>query len=286
MKPLSRLPALALPSLVAVIGALSCDPGLSSDTGFSSDASDSGASADARAPSDAGSSASDSGASADAGFSVDSGTSADGGSTNDGGKPVVITGKVSMMAATGKTTALSGAIVEVVGVNPANSTTTASDGTYSLTVEPGTYFVRASKKDLFSTQVGVITSQSTTVTEMSLLEVATQNAVATSLAIKLDSNKGIAVVGFDTTDTGGGYKATLSVPVEASFALPALGWPPSKTATTLAGGQNALFFINVTPGTTTLTLTAPSGRSCTEALPIGTYRIDANVATAISATCN
>jgi hypothetical protein len=280
LKPLSRLAAIALLSFAAVVGALSCDPAPPSV------ASDSGASADAGSSARDSGTPADAGAPFDAGPSADSGTSADSGSTSGGGEKVVITGKVSKLAGTGQVTPLSGATVEVVGVTPANSTTTASDGTYSLTVEPGTYFVKASKQDMFSTQVGVITSQSTAVTEMSLLEVATETIVVAQLGIKLDSRKGIAVVGFDTTDTGGGYKATLSAPAETSFALPEAGWPPSKNpAGTLPKGENALFFINVTPGTTTVTLTAPSGHSCTEALPLGNYRIDANVATAISATC-
>jgi hypothetical protein len=266
VKPLSRLPATALPLLVAVIGALSCDPGPSSG------ASDSGASADARAPFDAGSSA-------------DSGTSADGGSTHGGGEPVAITGKVSALTVLGAKP-LGGATVEIVGVDPAISTITGTDGNYSLAVAPGTYFVRASKNQMVSTQVGVITSQSTVVTELSLLSTSDMDSLARTLELNLDQAKGIVVVGFETSDTGGGYKATLSAPAETSFALPEAGWPPKATESTLAGGENALFFINVMPGTTTLTPTAPSGHSCTEALPMGTYRIDANVATAISATCN
>lgn len=272
MRQIPSLAAFALFALFAAIAACSSSegPGEGQDAGTSADA--------ALAP--------DAGAARDAGGSADAGAPKDAGSGPDASGPVVITGSVKSLTAS-QAEPLSGAKVEIVGANPAITTTTGTDGTYSLTVAPGTYFVRASKQGMVSTQVGVVTSTSTAVTELGLLSTLATGLIAGQLRISLDPAKGIVVVGFDTSDTGGGYSATLSAQPGSSFALPSSGWPPEQRNTTLPGGQsaNALFFLNVPPGTTTVSFGAPNNHSCREQLPIGTYRVDANVATAIGATC-
>lgn len=276
MKHISSLATLALLTVFAASAAcLSTEiPGPGQDAGTASDAT---LASDAALP-------------GDAAFPGDAGTSADVSAPNDAGSgpdvggPVVITGLVSTLT-TSQPTPLAKATVEIVGVSPANSTTTGADGTYSLTVAPGTYFVRASMKDMMSAQVGVVTLKSTAVTELSLISASNVRLITGALQITLDRTKGIVAVVFDTSDTGGGYKATLSAAAETSFALPKNGWPPEPTTSTLSEGGNALFFINVAPHTTTATFIAPNGHSCEAQLPISSYPIDENVVTAIGATC-
>jgi hypothetical protein len=229
----------------------------------------------------------DAGALLDAWAEPDTGAEKDAGSVRDGGGSAVISGKVTTTLATGQTTPVAGAIVEILGASPANSTTTAADGSYSLTaVVPGTYFVRASKDSMISAQLGVVASQQTGAVDLGLLSRANANLMATYLGISLDSSKGIVVVGFETSDTGGGYSASLTAGGD-SFAISAgPNSTPQKSTKTFAGGTNALFFMNVSPSTTKVSFAGPSGHSCSAKLPIESYRVDADVVTGISSTCN
>jgi hypothetical protein len=152
---------------------------------------------------------------------------------------------------------------------------------------PGTFFVRASKEGMISAQLGVVTTQQTDAVDLNLLSRTNANLMAAYLGISLDSSKGIVVVGFETSDTGGGYSATLTAG-GGSFAISSTSSnsTPQKSTKTLVGGPNALFITNVAPGTTKVSFAGPSGHACLAQVPIEDYRVDADVVTGISATCN
>ncbi len=276
MKQISTLVAIALLSFLAAVSACSSSPDGSGESDSGTSPLDAGSASDAAASGDAGTHA-------DAGTPADAGARLDAGSASDGGA-VVISGTVSTTQTNGQTKPVGSATVEVLGVSPANSTTTASDGTYSLTVAPGAYFVRASETGMMSSQVGVVTSRATTGIDLGLLSTSDETLLALYLQIKLDSSKGIVVVGFGTSDTGGGYSAALTADHGDSFALS--GSTPKKSTTTFDGGTNALFFPNVVTGTTGVSFSGPGGHSCTPQVPIEQYRVDPNVVTGIGATCN
>jgi len=242
---------------------------------------DSGSVADAGARSDAGSS--DGAVSAS-----DASSSGDAGTHGDGGGLVVITGVVSNLTQSGNIP-LSAATVEIVGVNPANATTSGTDGTYSLTVLPGTHFVRASKSNMFSAQVGVVTSASTVVNELGLLDVSSAVILAKAVRQTVEEGKGILGVMFLTDDTGGDYGASLGSGITHDEPITlAAGGIPQRSDKTVKGGKNVLFFLNVAPapGRTTATFVAPTGRTCTASPPTTEYRIDADVVTGVVASCN
>lgn len=250
---------------------------------------DSGSGADAAARWDAGSSVADAGSSvADAGSSVaDAGSPGNTGSAGDAGGLVVITGVVSSLASSGKSTPLAAATVEIVGASPAKATTSNADGGYSLSVVPGTYFVRASKQSKISAQLGVVTSVSTVVDDLGLLGTAAATVMALQAGQSIDKKKGILAVSFETSDTGGGYGVTLggSTTHGTPIALDARG-SPTASETTLKDAYSALIVLNVSPGATTVTLAAPPGHECTASPPMTEFRFDADVVTAIIAKCN
>lgn len=279
--------AFSLASMVAVVGCSGGEGAAGGDFGSGADAAarwDAGSSG-----ADAGSSVADAGSSvADAGSSVaDGGFSENAGSAGDAGGVVVITGVVSSLASSGKSTPLAAATVEIVGASPAKATTSDADGAYSLSVVPGTYFVRASKQSKISAQLGIVTSVSTVVDELGLLGTAAAAVMALQAGQSIDKKKGILAVSFETTDTGGGYGVALggSITHGTPIALDARG-NPTESETTLKDAYSALIVLNVSPGATTVTLTAPSGHACTASPPMTEFRFDADVVTAVIAKCN
>lgn len=224
----------------------------------------------------------------DAGSSVaDAGAPGDAGSSGDAGGLVVITGVVSSLSSGGTSTPLAAATVETVGASPAKATTSGADGRYSLAVFPGTFFVRASKQNKISAQLGVATSASTVVNEIGLLGTAAATVIALQAGQSIDRSKGILAVSFETGDTSGGYGVTLggSTTHGTPIALNASG-NPTESETTLKDAYNALIVLNVLPGATTVTLVAPSGHACTASPPMTEFRFDADVVTAVIAKCN
>lgn len=225
----------------------------------------------------------DAGTDSDAGRDPDVGPSADAGAPGDGGGSGELTGVVHRLSLSG-TSLLAGATVQIVDAIPPRSTLTDANGAYALGASPGTLFVRASAPNAVSTQVGVVVPESFAVPDLALLDSGAEDLIATLLRLTLDPTKGIAAVGFLTSDTAGGYGATLTAAHDAPFAISSTGFPQRST-TTLSGGRNALFFPNVTAGTSEVTFTAPPGHSCSVAQPITSYRIDPGVVTEMGAIC-
>jgi hypothetical protein len=172
--------------------------------------------------------------------------------------------------------------VEVVGANPANSTLTAGDGSYSLQVPVGALFLRATAANYQTEEIGVVVPVAGSV-DISLVSSAAVSQVAGALGITLDAAKGLFVVRFDNAMKAGGYGATLSAAHDPSFAF--LNGAPQLSMTTLAGGDDNLIFPNTVAGTTTVTPLPPTGKTCTPEQSIAQWRVDPGVLTQISFAC-
>jgi hypothetical protein len=186
---------------------------------------------------------------------------------------------------TGSNPPLSGATIQIMGASPAITTTTAADGSWTLMVPQGaTVFVGATASSYQGGQVGLLVpTGGTTSVDFQMISTMILNQVAMGLSpmVTVDSTKGLVAIDFKGVMGAPGFSATLGANHGNAFA------PNAMTYTnTTPGGQdgNTLVFPNVDTGTTTVTLTAPTGHSCT-ALPLTSYRVDPGYFTFLSPQC-
>lgn len=218
-----------------------------------------------------------------------------GGSAQDlaGAKLIAVNGVV--LAVGGTPMPVSGATVSVVGASPAVQTTSAMDGTFTLMLAAGsTVFLRASSATYVDSEVGwVVPTMAVVVPDggmpsivhITLIPTATLRGSGTMLnpGLTFDATKGIVVVGFNDMSKLGGYGATISASHGMSFIT--LNNTPQYSATTVAGGDSSVVFPNVAVGTTTVSVTMPSGKNCTADQAITNYLVDPNTFTTIGYQC-
>ena len=101
-----------------------------------------------------------------------------------------------------------------------------------------------------------------------------------------DTSKGILVVNFNTADTGTnapGFSATIST---TSGRPVAIGGGRPQVSNISTGGDNALIFTNVPPGSVTVTPVAAAGFTCALAPnAIAAQRVEAQVMTVVTFRC-
>jgi hypothetical protein len=216
-----------------------------------------------------------------------------GGNMDLAGVPLVaVTGMVRSETGGGGP-AVSGATVEVMGASPANKTTTAADGSYSLMVAAGsTAFLRASASGYKSDMKAIIVPSTGGTLDIKILVQAKFDQVKTALNLNPDPAKGFVNLNFNvpSTDLAGGYGATLSAAHDSSFAFDMNGKPTfsNMTLPQSAGSgmqNNALIYPNVVAGTTTITLNPPSGKTCTLRQAIANWRVDPDTFMEVEADC-
>ena len=209
-----------------------------------------------------------------------------------GGASVAVSGTVTSSGSNnGSSAPLAGATVAIVGTS--STTTSGADGTFSLMAAAGsTIYLNVSSATYQTSEFGlVVATGGSTGLQLQLISSANvQSAVgALSPALTLDPTKGDVIVQLhgssgsstDMSDVAG-FGAALGASHGSAFD------PNSGTyATTTALGDDAgvLVFPNVVTGTTTVTVTTPTGHSCTAAQAITNWRVDANTFTFVDYNC-
>jgi len=192
-------------------------------------------------------------------------------------------------------TAVSGFAVDFATGNPVSAATvaamngpsvlTAADGSWTLMLASNaTVFATASKSNYINAEIGAIVPPGgATGVTFAMISQAAAGAVAAVLGFTVDTTKGGLAVYFGTVGTG--YGATLSAAVATSSFTFVNGTNPVYSRTTLQSNQ-VLVFVNVAPGTTTITPTHPAGRTCTPVVPgITNWRVDPNTISAVAFNC-
>lgn len=167
------------------------------------------------------------------------------------------------------------------------STTSAADGSYTLVLTSGSnVFIKATASSYVGGLIGLtVPAGGTTQADIHMVPTALVNAVATALGTTYDNTKGIVDVHFESTTTAG-FGASISATSVGSFTFDTAGNPTPGTAT-LSTNNAEVIFIGVTPGTTTATVTAPSGHTCTPFFSgITDWQVDADTLTSIPYACN
>lgn len=187
----------------------------------------------------------------------------------------------------GTSAGLVGATVSVDGASPPNTTTSTTNGTYSLQVKPGSTITLKAEKGSYLTYKRSLVTGTTDTQKFILVLVGntTGDALLAAAGLpKRDATKGAVMVTFDGASNKGGESATLSAKHDGSITVGA-GSVPTKSTKLVAGGQNTLIFSNVVTGSTTVTFSATTG-TCTPTYPsITSYKVEAGVITGIDATC-
>ncbi|HWE29479.1 MAG TPA: hypothetical protein VHB97_15825 [Polyangia bacterium] len=204
-----------------------------------------------------------------------------------GGTPVSITGTIQSSGGGGSTKMpIAGVTVTITGTT--TSTTTAADGTYTLMASAGsTIFLTASLTNYQASQIGfVVPAAGGAVPTFQLLTNAQVAAATAGLSppLTLDTSKGDVIVQFVDQSMTPGYSATISASHGMEFDP---STSPSTYATTTSGNgsEQPLVFPNAVTGTTTITVTPATGKTCTPAVAITNWRVDANVFTFLSYNC-
>jgi hypothetical protein len=196
--------------------------------------------------------------------------------------PVTITGKVTDTN-NGMSMPIANATVSVVGTS--TTTTSATDGSFALTVAAGaTIFLRSDAASYQSSQRGIVVPAGGGAIgklEMVSLTQVQQATQGLNPMLALDPTKGDVILNFQTQDTANGYSATLSAAHDMTFTVPQ-GAPMYSNTTTR---DSPLIFPNVVAGTTTIAPSAPAGKSCALTPAITDWRIDGNVFTFVDAVC-
>jgi hypothetical protein len=194
-----------------------------------------------------------------------------------------LSGTVFDVIATPTPAGISGATVSVAD-RPSITTTTASDGTFTLAVPAGTLFLRAEAATYESAQSGLQVSADVTGLKLYLAPEAGVEMLFQSAGVTQDPSKGDVVVLFTTVDRNGGYGATLSAAHDPSVS--AQGATAMVSNTTQGGStMEPLIFPNVTVGTTMVTLVPSSGHTCSLTPDLGSWRVDPMVITFVMAAC-
>jgi Carboxypeptidase regulatory-like domain len=200
------------------------------------------------------------------------------------GPPVTISGRVvDNSGGGGNAIPIGGANVTVAGTS--TSATTAADGSYSLSVPAGAIvFIRVDAASYQSAEIGLIVpAVGGQVDKLELVPLAVVQQATQSLnpMIAVDPSKGDVIVSFNSMDTSNGYSATLSAAHGSSFSVGGGTAMYSSTTT----GQHALVFPNVDPGTTTVSVSGPAGKTCNVRQAITNWRVDPNVFTNVEVDC-
>jgi hypothetical protein len=164
---------------------------------------------------------------------------------------------------------VSGAPLEGVSVSletestTTDSTTTDSAGSASLSVPAGRsltlladsgdlphrYYGMAGGEDL--SIIGFLATQSIT------------NQVYGMLGLSFDDAQGVVVAAMDLADLSPAYGASAALSTSDGGSFVFGPTQPESGDTLVDGGSSVVFFPNVPPGSTTLTVTPPSGLACT-----------------------
>jgi hypothetical protein len=200
---------------------------------------------------------------------------------------VAISGHVSGLGANTTPQPIAGATVQILGASPANETTTAADGSYTLMVPAGaTLFVGASASTYVSGSSGVVVPITGGNAEFQLIPSTLFNNVAGRLSppLSADPTKGDVVIAFNNTNNAGGYGAIINANHGMTFTLLA-GTNPMYSSTTVPGGDSTLVFPNTDAGSTPIALVAPPGKSCTMRQAITSWRVDPGYVLIVQADC-
>jgi hypothetical protein len=171
----------------------------------------------------------------------------------------------------GNGTGLPGVLVEILGSNPA-STTTASDGTFTLGVPAfGQLLFHVADTTGYFGDVELRTlapADGTRSLDFNLLPDGNLTFPASAAGITPDTAKGVVLVSIDGTGLTGAEGATLSAASANPIAQVSGNWQYSATTTSSSGGT--LLFYNVAVGTTTVTPVSGVGQTCTVDAPAAT----------------
>lgn len=204
-----------------------------------------------------------------------------GGLREDDGKTAAVSGSVFQGEQDHK---LKGALVSLRDATPANTTTTDSKGSYSLTVPVGQPLV------LQASAAGLLPSLNSV-----LIPAAGQSGVDLAMVTRAyidarlgeakmpatDTSKGLVVVIFDRAS--GGEGASLSSPGDGSMTVHKTTDKGVASKTIVPGGSRALVFSNVATGSTKVTLAAPGCKL--RYAGITSYPVVAGALSMIEAVC-
>lgn len=195
---------------------------------------------------------------------------------DDDGGETVISGDVFSVT-TGGDQVLAGATVEAVG---GPSTTSAADGTWTLLLASNaSATLRASATGHWGTELAmVVPPGGIQDLGMGLPQDSLVAALGAVLGLTPDDTKGLVAVDFLTATTAGGFAVTLSAANDGSFTFDSAG-NPVISGSTLPNGDPVLIFVNVDPGTTTMTVTSSGGQTCANPFGVTTHPVDAKTVT-------
>ncbi len=151
---------------------------------------------------------------------------------------------------------LAGATVRVFGST--TSTTTTSDGSFSLSVPEGRQLIELQADDHWG-RIEVFDAADGEL-EWQMLSDTTIADLGTALNHTIDLSKGALAVEFKVADDGDGESATLSASTEITFTF-ANGETPVLSDVLLADGNPVLVFIGVATGTSTVNVQGAPGRT-------------------------
>jgi hypothetical protein len=201
---------------------------------------------------------------------------------------VALTGHVTIVSPGSNNAPLAGATVQVLGASPANQTTSASDGSYTLMVTPGaTLFVGGSASTYVNVSFGVVVPLTGGTVNLGLIPQTLFDSVTGSLSppLSADPTKGHVAVIFNNINNAGGYGATISASHDPTFTIANGAAMGIYSSTTIQGDVSGLIFPNTVAGWTTVALSAPAGKSCTLHEPITNWRVDPGYALNVIADC-
>jgi hypothetical protein len=199
---------------------------------------------------------------------------------------VALTGHVTIESS--NNAPLAGATVQILGASPANQTTSASDGSYTLMVAAGaTLFVGGSASTYENVSVGVVVPLTGGTADIGLIPQTLFDSVTGSLSppLSTDPTKGHVAVIFNNINNAGGYGATISASHDPTFTITNGTFMGIYSSTTIQGDVSGLIFPNTVAGWTTVALSAPAGKSCKLHQPITNWRVDVGYALNVIADC-
>ena len=176
---------------------------------------------------------------------------------------------------------LAGATVELVGASPANQTTTAADGSYTLAVPAGqAVLVRASATGYAAAQEGLVVDAGGARLDLAPILSGVLTQAQGQLGTTFDPAKGFVRLKIKGASAGTGAM------LDAAHDLPFIcdpGMPCVHASTASAAGE--LMFPNVAVGDTSITAVPAMGVTCTSAQPIDRWEIDPGVITGVTFDC-
>jgi hypothetical protein len=200
---------------------------------------------------------------------------------------VALTGHVIISGPNNFGMPIAGATVQILGASPANQTTSASDGSYTLLVAPGaTVFVGGSASTYVNGSIGVVVPLAGGTADLYLVPVTVFNTVVGSLspALSVDPTKGHVALIFNNTNNAAGYGGAISANHDTTFTI-VNNTTAMYSSTTVQGGVSSLVFPNPVAGSPTVVPSAPAGKSCKLRQAITNWRVDPGYALSLEADC-